>query len=305
MPAAPVIKTQMQKAPGTAASMDRAPTATAEASPEPVKMKHVPRQGASSAKQGGLARPSEELEPSQGQEGSDGSMRFTPAQQAVAAALMVVMNCAMRNDREDTLAVPFAFLTLKFNNPSIMPFLEMLLEDRPLEGFIVQELPTFKQLEQRASVQVLRSLTKLASQCAAAECQPLEVFTRSMQCMARMADLDCRDVDLGAYDWQRRREEQYMPFAPSVSQAHVEDLQKQGVQESLAELAVSFWQVINAYNGDKEAALWLQSDLKHMLPGRIQRSTHLSQPWLPACCLQNFYDAAGCSTWLLSALMPK
>ena len=219
-------------------------------------MKHVPEQSAPSAKQGGSARPVEESASSQKQARPAGSRRFTPAQQAVAAVLIVVVKRAMKDGR----GFDFAVVALKFNNPTTMPFLGLLLEDGPL--------PTMKQLEHMASVQVLESLTELANECAAARCQPLEVFTRSLQCLARMEEPDWTVAELGAYDWQLR-DQQCMPWAPSVSQAVVEDLILRGLRRSLAELAVTFLQVATVYRGDKEAAPWARMELNHMLPDRI------------------------------------
>ncbi|CAL5218565.1 g256 [Coccomyxa viridis] len=157
---------------------------------------HLPQQAAASA------RPAEDSGSSQKQEGSAGSPRFTPAQQAVAAALMVVIKRAMENGKEAAMA---AKMTLADKNPTTSLFLAMLLENGPL--------PTLKQIEQRASDELLESLTKLASQCAAAQCQPLEVFPRSMQCRARTPIANCIAVERDVYERQEEDEQQHVPPA--------------------------------------------------------------------------------------------
>ncbi|CAL5218564.1 g255 [Coccomyxa viridis] len=156
-------------------------------------MEHQPQQGAPAAKPVASASPAAESGSHQEQTGSSGSKRFTPAQQAVATALLVVTDRALKNGKEAMFA---ARLIMVANSLDTLPLLEMLPQQRPL--------PTVKQLQQRASDVLLDSLTKLTSQCAAAQCQPLEVFTRSMQCTAhwtapshtRKVWLDVIDVTL-------------------------------------------------------------------------------------------------------------
>ncbi len=167
-PAASAIRAQMREAAGRL-GLACAAAATAKAAPE-------------SAKGSG---------PSQHQEGPAGSRRFTPAQRAVAVALVEVMQSAMRDGKEAALA---ARLTLANNTPAARPFLATL----PKNG----QLLTVHQLEHRASDQLLENLTQLAQQCAAAHSQPLEVFTRSMQSSMRTAAADSIAIMRGLYERQ-------------------------------------------------------------------------------------------------------
>ena len=227
-------------------------------------------QDALSAEHGGSAKPVQGFELSQKQEEAADSRRFTPAQQAVAAALMVVMKRATKDCRAH-----HAKLTLEYNNPATSPFLKML----PSTG----DLPTMKQLEQKASDQLLKSLTKLAEQCAAAQCQPLEVFTRSMQCTARLAARERGFDHRGAFDWELWKRQQRMPMPPSLSQKlHlVAEMQQKGVEQSLADLAATYFQLVNVYNDDTSSAPRIASDLNHMLPGSFSALCR-SDFWLEA-----------------------
>ena len=106
-------------------------------------------------------------------QGPASSRRFTPAQQAVTAALMVVMKRAMKDGKEAALTAKQILIS---NNPATSALLKMLPDD----GL----LPTMQQVEQKASKQLRESLAKLAKLCESAGCKPLEVFTRSAQCTA-------------------------------------------------------------------------------------------------------------------------
>ncbi len=241
--------TQTCKASDRAISTIRAPTASAnfETSTVPAEMQHSPQHGSS-------ARPAAESASGQNHAEAAGSRRFTPAQQAVAAALMVVVKRAMMPKHK----IIYTMLTLEFNSPATRPFLMML----PKNG----SLPTMKDLEQRATAQVLESLTKLASQCAAVSCQPLEVFTRSVQCDARVKKLEHGGVQRGAYEWQQQ-EQRRMPLAPSFLQGLAEGLQRKQWPQDMADLYVTLSQVVGLYKDDAEAASYGPSDLDHMLPG--------------------------------------
>ena len=56
-------------------------------------------------------------------------------------------------------------------------------------------LPTMQHVEESAFVKVFDGLSTLAWQCEAAQCQPLEVFTSSMQCAVKKAILNGMDAD--------------------------------------------------------------------------------------------------------------
>ena len=101
---------------------------------------------------------------------------FTAQQHAVVAALMVVMKRAMREGHE---AVLTAMTRLLCNNLYTVVVLELMGED--------QELPSMKAIEQALLGEGQDLVDLLARQCAAADFQPLEVFTRSAQCGAMTA----------------------------------------------------------------------------------------------------------------------
>ena len=160
-----------------------------------------------------------------------------------------------------------AKLTLISNNGATEPFLSML----PAAG----PLPTWQHVEQGASAELLKSLSKLARQCAADRCQPLEVFSHSVQCTARMAE-QFSPAMRGAFDWGRRQipEPDIMrDLPPALAQALAQDLQQLGLQQIMGHLYVIFQQVITAYMIDKEAEPLMAQDIDHMLPGECSRSS--------------------------------
>ena len=218
-----------------------------------------PQHDASSAEHRGSDEPGS----SQKQEAPPGRTRFTWSrdQDMVAEALMRVMEDAERDSKHSVFGVKW---TLEANNPATVPFLTLLPDCGPF--------PEMAQIKQGASDQLLRNLTKLANQCAAAQCQPMEVFARSTKCSAHMGQPNEDQVTIGAYDWELLKEQQRMPQPPSVSQDFVEVLQRQGVQRSMADLAVAFSQVAKIYSSDEDAAPYAKQDLEQMLPGGFQRS---------------------------------
>ncbi len=250
-----------------AVSLIRGPAASAKASPVPAEMQHSPQHG-------GSARPAAESASGQKQEGSAGSRRFTPAQQAVATALMVVMKRALTDGREAALA---AMLILGSNNPFTRRFLMMLSNSSPP--------PTMKEIEQRATDQLLEHLTELATQCARVQCQPLEVFTRSMQCAARVTHRDLFEElgERGPLDWELWKMPRSMPY---YSPDALERLQRDGMPRVLAHLWLTFTEALNVYNLDPKTAVLAAPDLNHMLPGRLQHSVdHLNLGFQLKACL--------------------
>ncbi|CAL5218575.1 g269 [Coccomyxa viridis] len=213
-------------------------------------MQHSPQHG-------GSARPAAESASGQKQEGSAGSRRFTPAQQAVATALMVVMKRALTDGREAALA---AMLILGSNNLFTRRFLMMLSNSSPP--------PTMKEIEQRATDQLLEHLTELATQCARVQCQPLEVFTRSMQCAARVTHRDLFEElgERGPLDWELWKMPRSMPY---YSPDALERLQRDGMPRVLAHLWLTFTEALNVYNLDPKTAVLAAPDLNHMLPGLV------------------------------------
>ena len=175
---------------------------------------------------------------------------------------MVVIKRAMENGKEAAMA---AKMTLADKNPTTSLFLAMLLENGPL--------PTLKQIEQRASDELLESLTKLASQCAAAQCQPLEVFPRSMQCRARTPIANCIAVERDVYERQEEDEQQHVPPAAPLEEDLMRALQQLGVQRGIVDLVVSCMQAISLYSQYGSQGIDLvSSDVTHLLPGKLQSS---------------------------------
>ncbi len=217
-------------------------------------------ESASPAQHEGSARRADDSGPSQNQEGSTGSSRFNPAQQAVVTALMVVMKRAAKDGRE---AASAAKLTLVSNNVATWPLLSILPEDGAL--------PTVKQVEDRASDKLLESLTKLAELCAAAQCQPLEVFTRSVQCTAHRAAANSIAAFLRMHKRQQQKQLQHVP--PSWRQERLQYFQQVVGQQSLADVMVGFIHVAKVHSIDNDAVSLFRPYLNHILPGRLQSST--------------------------------
>ena len=102
---------------------------------------------------------------------------LTAQQHSVVAALMVVIKRAMLEGQE---AVLTALTRLLCNNLYTVVVLEHLKDD-------LQELPSIRSIEQALGGEGQDLVDLLARQCAAAGFQPLQVFTRSVQCGARTA----------------------------------------------------------------------------------------------------------------------
>ena len=247
------------EAAGKAATSTRAATAS---TPVSARVAHQQEQGAS-AKQKASARTAAGSGSSQEQEGPTSSRRFTPAQQAVAEALLPVIKRPMRAGRQAMCA---ARLILVTNNIDTCPLLEMLPDQGPL--------PTVQQLEQRASDQLLKSLTELASQCAAAQCQPLEVFTRSLQCTMHRAAASSIAAKRRLHKRQQQKQPRPMPgWREACLQAAAHE--RVAMQPILADLVVNFLYVQKVHDVDDEGAELIRPYLDHMLPGRPQSATHL------------------------------
>ncbi|CAL5223082.1 g5541 [Coccomyxa viridis] len=195
------------------------------------------------------------------------SRRFTDPQQAVAAALMVVMKHAMEDGREAALA---AKQTLVSNNPSTQPFLAMLPDDGPL--------PSVQHVEQQASEQLLDSLTKLAKQLDAALSQPLEVFSRSAQCTTHKTAMESLASKGRVYERQQRMHQLDQTMARHkrrlTSQGLVMEclqaLEQMGVPGALVALTSTFMQTYRLLRDEEywhEPATEHRADLDQLLPG--------------------------------------
>ena len=160
---------------------------------------------------------------------------------------MVVLKRAMCIGKGATFTVK---KNLVSNNPATQPFLSMLPDDG--------ELPTMKQLEQKASVHTLESLTKLAEQCEDAHCQPLEVFTRSKQCYARRKLVGSVRLLV-----KGRQPDAILP--PSMCQKPEHAQEKPGFMQKVENLVVTCMKFMILRSKESTAAL----DLHHMLPGNL------------------------------------
>lgn len=253
--------------------MRRAPSASVKTSAVSAEMSDVSQQQPSSAGRSS-AKTAEGPGPSQQQQDSAGSVRFTPAQQEVAAGLMEVVKRPMQDGPQ---AVQAAKKTLISNNTATKPFLSALPAAAPL--------PTCKHVERGASAELLRSLSKLARQCAANRCQPLEVFSRSVQCTAHAkcpscTAVLCRTGHRGAFDWGQRQIPEGPPLlTPAMAQELARDLQQLGMQQSMGDLHSILWQVLAEYVIDQDAKELMTQDLGHVFPGGCLRSSQCMRQW--------------------------
>ena len=102
---------------------------------------------------------------------SDKCCLLYPSELEVAAALLVVLQRALKEGQDALTATKAA---LASNDPGTSLFLQLLPE--------YGEPPSLKQLKGSASDALKSWLRSVSGQCAAAECQPLELFTRSALC---------------------------------------------------------------------------------------------------------------------------
>ena len=132
-----------------------------------------------------FSEPASAAAASQGREGDAAPAQkqtspLRPHEQKVAAALLVVLSKELKYGRADMVHIEQVLMT---NSPDTAAFIDLM----PAKG----RLPSLKQLEaslaQKGVSPYLRlALSRLSEQCAAAGCQPLEVFTRSMQCTTHL-----------------------------------------------------------------------------------------------------------------------
>ena len=258
---------------GAATGSVELPQAPAQVSQQKQQQQQQQQQGVSSAEHGRSASPADGV-------GSACSRRFTPDQQAVAAALMVVLKRVMKDGGSG--AAFAAKVTLISNNQATEPFLAMLPDEEPL--------PTLKHVEQQASAQLLESLSALADQCKAAKCQPLEVFTRSMLCLTHWMATESIAAKGRVYERQQRFQamsgylrELHGPLQSPAAARETEfrTPQEMGPRKLLADLAYAFLKVFTYLQRyDCQPNTVHRADLDHMLPGRPQRVEAKDSPIL-------------------------
>ena len=170
---------------------------------------------------------------------------------------MVVIKRAMKDGRD---AAYEAKLTLIANTPAAQPLLLML----PEEG----ALPSMKDLEGEASDLCRNGLSVLVDVCTEARCQPLEMFTRSVECTVCKAALRKLTANGEASERRQQRPQQCGILPLSWYQETERALQQLGATQSMAALIVSFLKVYkHLLTVDPKSAEYARADLIHMLPG--------------------------------------
>ena len=187
------------------------------------------------------------------------------------AALIAVLEKAVRDGVQETVAVKKNLIS---NNPATCPLLMML----PDKG----TMPSMRHVERTAPCRVLDSLSLLAQQCAAAGCQPLEVFERSLECTSHRAALESK-ANGGIMAQRQQQIEELAPryetalkrFAngsscPDVTfaRAAVAALAQQEVSHKLQDVITNFFTTFWGLCESNDHPGWqLTAELDHMLPG--------------------------------------
>ena len=152
---------------------------------------------------------------------------LTAQQHAVVAALMVVMKRAMLEGHEAVSAAKMRLLNNDWHTLVILQFID--------DG---EELPSIKDIEQRLRRSDQTMVDMLALQCTAAGFQPLQVFTRSVQCGAKAA---CRAAHNRVPAGHQQVAEldgvfEKYSFPATWGKDNVDPMVQQGVHESMATL---------------------------------------------------------------------
>ena len=180
---------------------------------------------------------------------------------------MTVLQRAMADGQESAVSAREVLIS---NNSLTRPLLLMV----PDEG----ALPSMETLQQQASSRVFESLSKLAEQCTTAGFQPLEVFTRSVQCTTHNAALDSlaakghmhkrlllmADLSLNLESTKGSWED------PGFSQACLQDMCKAGVYIGTAILALGFIGIYRAFQKEDLYPERLHRADMDMLPGKAR-----------------------------------
>ena len=216
----------------------------------------------------------------------------SPHELKVAAALLVVMSRAAKDGRQCLLS-PQSRLSLANNPFTSLMFMELLPDH--------SKLPSLKQLERSATVADQETLRMLSEQCAAAGCEPLEVFTRSAECLTHIRSLAKKaDGELKV----RQQRLQAVEASLSISAAakprekavlrklheKAEALAQHGVAQTIRELIEGvLHETILLLDADKTqlgAATTTAGSrssftacVDHMLPGKHAGETHIIIPF--------------------------
>ena len=136
-----------------------------------------------------------------------------PDERKVAIALLVVLQRAQKDGRGSVAAVK---AVLNSNLPLSTIFLEPLPDDG--------KLPSLQQVEGAMSKLQRDWLNLISDMCALAECQPLDLFTRSAQCSTHLEAIGSLACTKGAARQQRL---QAIKTSLSISRAAERDVNTQ------------------------------------------------------------------------------
>ena len=123
-------------------------------------------------------------------DGAHESLR--PHQRKVATALLVVLQKGFKSSTDSLIAMKQIIMS---NSPAASLFMELVTEDG--------KLPSLRQLDHSASLELRDWLNCTSELCEAARCQPLELFRRSAACSTHFTAI--QDVDSGQAALRHKR----------------------------------------------------------------------------------------------------
>ena len=220
----------------------------------------------------------------------DKCQALSPHELKVAAALLVVMSRSAKDGINEFSTIK---QVLTCNNPFVSMFMELLPDH--------SKLPSLKQLERSATVADQETLRMLSEQCAAAGCEPLEVFTRSAECLTHIRSLAKKaDGELKVRQQRLQAVEASLSISAAakprekavVRKLHekAEALAQHGVAQTIRELIEGvLHETILLLDADKTqlgaATITAGSRssftacVDHMLPGKHAGETHIIIPF--------------------------
>lgn len=140
---------------------------------------------------------------------------LSPQQLKVAAAVMVVLRKALNDSVHAMTATKEVLVS---NMPQADHFLQLVADSR--------ELSSLKQLEESASPALREWLNKSSELCTEAECQPLELFSRSAVCRTHLT-ADTTDSKLMAARRQRLQGIEASLALDSTAESREDEIYKQ------------------------------------------------------------------------------